>query len=411
MEMGLNAQDSSADGLQAGALSEGSLRALLHLANLQFTPRMANTLLRWFRWQPEQIFDAPDSEFGAIPGFIGRQLVKLRDKNYETTDRQMRWMEKTGASVVMANSPLFPSALKEIPDPPAFLFVRGTLLPCDLAGVGMVGSRAATPYGLFVADKIASELGSAGVTVVSGGAAGIDTAAHKGALRVGGRTVAILGCGLDVDYPRENRSLFERIVDQGAVISEYNLGAQPDSYRFPQRNRIISGISLGTLVVEAPRNSGSLITARFAAEQGRTVLTVPANIDRPNSVGTNDLLKDGAVPVTETQDILLALRLVAIPARKEDQIALALDTDEDSEGEPAAAGTEKREMKTLQRVILELPPAQRRLAEQLSETPKHLDSLAAGAELGSAAASVEMTMLELAGIARRMPGNTYIRAV
>ncbi len=392
-------------------LSSNSLKALLHLANLQFTPRMASTLLTWFDWQPERIFEAPDSEFDHIPGFLSRQLIKLRDPAYEATERQWLWMEKTQSTVLMANSPDFPDALRDIPDAPAFLFLRGTLTREDLSGVGMVGSRHATPYGIGVAEKISAELAENGVTVISGGAAGIDTAAHKGALNAGGRTIAILGCGLDVDYPRENRMLFERIVENGACISEYNLGAQPESYRFPQRNRIISGLSLGTLVVEAPRQSGSLITARFAAEQGRTVLTIPANIDRPNSLGSNDLLKEGAIPVTETADILLALRLVQVPARKTDQITFAFDADEEAPSESKAAASEGKTMKSINRLLQELPETQKKLASQLSETPKHIDALAEAAGLSAATAGFEMTMLELAGIVRRMPGNTYILAV
>ena len=246
-----------------------------------------------------------------------------------------------------------------------------------------------------------------GVTVVSGGAIGIDTAAHRGALKGGGRTVAILGCGLDVDYPRDNHDLFESIAASGALISEYALGSQPDAFRFPQRNRLISGLSLGTLVVEAPKQSGALITARFAAEQGRTVLVVPANIDRQNSVGSNELLKDGAIPVTETADILLALRLVPVPARLEHQTALEIDDESDGVKKLSTGRT----MKRMESLIKDLPESQRLLVQQLTETPRHIDTLASAAGLSASSAGVEMTMLELAGLVRRMPGNTYILAL
>ena len=391
--------------------SDEAVRALMRLANLQFSPRMMTALLVHFEWDPVTIFDAADIEFDDIPGFLPRQLVRIRDPLAEVTDRQWRWMEKTGTHLLLANRPDYPEQLLEIPDPPALLFVRGSLIDADHSGVGVVGSRNATPYGLGVAERLSGELAAHGVTVISGGALGIDTAAHRGALKAGGRTVAILGCGLDVDYPRDNRALFESVVASGAVISEYALGSQPDAFRFPQRNRLISGLSLGTLVVEAPKQSGALITARFAAEHGRPVLVVPANIDRQNSVGSNELLKDGGIPVTETADILLALRLVPVQSRPAHQLPLNLG-DEIEDGTDAGQNAPHgRTMKRLESLIKDLPESQRLLVQQVSETPKHIDTLASAAGLSASSAGVEMTMLELAGLVRRMPGNTYILAL
>ncbi len=324
-------------------------------------------------------------------------------------------MEKTGSQILAINRPDYPQQLLDIPDPPALLFVRGSLIEADHSGVGIVGSRNASPYGMGVAERLSQELAGYGVTVISGGALGIDSAAHSGAIKGGGRTVAILGCGLDVDYPRVNRELFESVAATGAVISEYALGTPPDSFRFPQRNRLISGLSLGTLVVEAPRQSGSLITARFAAEQGRPVLVIPANIDRPNSVGSNELLKDGGIPVTETADILLALRLMPVQMSQAFQLPLNLgDEAENETGDEQDVKLQSspgRSMKSLERLIKDLPEAQRLLVQHVNETPKHIDTLASAAGLSASTAGVEMTMLELAGLVRRMPGNTYILAL
>lgn len=390
----------------APPLSDAAMRALMRLANLQLTPRMLTSLLDHFGWDAERIFEASDDELDSVPNLNGRQAVRIRDDSLDVTERQLRWMEKTGSRILLANRPDFPAQLLEIPDLPPMLFVRGSIQPRDESGVGIVGSRQASPYGLAVADRFAQDLAQNGVTVISGGAIGIDTAAHSGALRAGGRTIAILGCGIDVDYPRVNHDLFEQIVDgNGAIVSEYALGSPPDSFRFPQRNRLISGLSLGTLVVEAPRQSGSLITARFAAEQGRPVLTVPANIDRPNSTGSNDLLKDGAIPVTETADILLALRLMPSAVRKPQQFAMRFDAETEASAPIVASGPSKDD---IERVIRNLPEAQKLLLLNLSETPSRLDTLAELSGSSASSASAELTMLEIGGYVRRLPGNCFI---
>jgi DNA processing protein len=212
---------------------EDALRALLRLANLQFSARLTLALLEHFAWDAERLFDASDAELDAIPAMQARHIVRLRDPAMQVTDRQWHWIEKREVRLVLLPEENYPRALREIHDPPPLLFVRGTLAETDRFGVGMVGSRHATPYGRSVAEKLARELAGRGLTVVSGGAVGIDAAAHRGALAGGGRTLAVLGCGLDVDYPRDHRALFEQIASQGALISEYPLGAQPEAWRFP----------------------------------------------------------------------------------------------------------------------------------------------------------------------------------
>jgi DNA processing protein len=213
-----------------------------------------------------------------------------------------------------------------------------------------------------------------------------------------------------VDYPREHRALFEQITGQGALISEYPPGAQPESWRFPLRNRVISGLSQGVLVVEAPRTSGALITARYAAEHGRPVMAVPGNIDRHSSVGCNDLIKDGALLVTDTADILHALGVIVggrgTEAPYPRQITLDLEwqaqnADGASANAPAAESLAPRE----------LPQAQARLLQALSLTPRHIDAVAEEVGMTATQAGVEMTLLELSGLARRLPGNNYIRAL
>ncbi|HZT43694.1 MAG TPA: DNA-processing protein DprA [Chthonomonadaceae bacterium] len=382
-----------------------ALRAWLRLANVPLSPRFLAALLTLFGNDPQAIFAADDTALEQAPGFHARYLTRLRDPAYAATDRQVAWIERHEVQLVLQGQPGYPRLLSEIPDPPALLFVQGTLAAEDRLSVGMVGSRHATPYGRATAERIARELAGYGLTVVSGGAVGIDAAAHRGALSAGGRTLAVLGCGLDVDYPRENRALFAQIAAQGALISEYPPGAQPEAWHFPLRNRIISGLSLGVLVVEAPKQSGALITSGYAAEHGRPILAVPGNIDRSASAGTNDLLKDGAILVTETADILRAFDMVVLPPKPATQFALEL---EEGASTPPLDSSLQASRKGL---LSSLPDAQRKLLECLSLTPRHIDAIAQEAGLTSTQAGIEMTFLELSGLVRRLPGNTYILGV
>ncbi len=199
--------------------------------------------------------------------------------------------------------PRYPKSLSEIYDPPILLYVKGHLFPEDRQSIGIVGSRKASIYGHQTALQFASELADRGFTICSGLARGIDKMSHEGALRVQGRTIAVLGCGVDVIYPKENASLYQSIVEQGAVVSEFPLGTQPRPYYFPKRNRIIAGLSLGILVVEAGQKSGSLITAHQGMDEGREVYVVPGQINSPYSLGTNQLIKEGAKLVTSAAEI------------------------------------------------------------------------------------------------------------
>ncbi len=393
----------------------------MRLANLQYSAKLNCALLARFGNSPNAVFSASPSDLAQVPGFLPRYYTRLIDPLLAATERQVQYLEKHEVRILVLGDNSYPSNLRDIPDPPAMLFVRGELRDTDKFGVGMVGSRHATPYGKSIAEKLARELSSRGLTIISGGAVGIDSACHRGATESGGRTIAFLGCGLDVDYPRENRALFEKILENGALVSEYPLGAQPEGWRFPLRNRLISGLSMGVMVVEAPWQSGALITARFALEQGRPVMTVPGNIDRPSSAGSNELLKDGAIPITESDDVLRALNIIAMPARHEHQGTLDLPWEPDSATEDKIEGVRVAARKSssnqdarsqiTQNALNGLSPNQRMLLDKLSLTPQHIDHLASESGLPSSEAGVEMTLLELTGLVKRLPGNLYIRTL
>ena len=223
-------------------------------------------------------------------------------------------MDVSSVRTIARRKPGYPRLLSELHDPPATLFVRGDAGSLSEPGVAVVGARSCSAYGAQVARSLARELASVGLVVVSGLARGIDGEAHRGALEGGGRTVAVLGCGIDRDYPRSHAELARRIVTSGAVVSEYASGVEPAPWRFPARNRIIAGLSLATVVVEARERSGALITADFALELGREVFAVPGEITSGLSAGTNDLLRQGAAPLTAVRDVLEALGIEPQPA-------------------------------------------------------------------------------------------------
>jgi len=370
----------------------------LRLANLQLPARTANSLLDRFG-APEALFDATPASRSAqklladIPGLNEGILQRLWDTSFLPTSKQLEYLESASVQVLPRDDPDYPRNLKEIPDPPPVLFLRGSLEERDRFAVAIVGSRSATPYGRAIAASLARDLSAAGLTIVSGGAMGIDTAAHQGAIDGAGRTLVILGCGLDIDYPKENRRLFDRIVDgrRGALITEFPLGATPEPWRFPMRNRIISGLTPGVVVVEAGARSGALLTATNAAEQGRDVMAVPGNVDRQTSKGTNALIRDGAILVEDARDVLRALNMLVLDAPSTDG-----RPRKDAVTPPAPA---------------HLPENQQRLLEFLSLTPRHIDALAADTRLASTQVSVEMTLLELSGLVRRLPGNCYVRVL
>src|SRR3989454_8361792 len=282
----------------------------------------------------------------------------------------------------------YPAWLRAIPDPPPVLYCDGSLEPGDRQAVAIVGSREATPYGLRVTDALARELSRLGFTIVSGFARGIDAAAHRAALASGGRTVAVLGCGLDVDYPSGHASLRAEIAGSGAVLTEFDPGTPPRATNFPRRNRIISGLALGVVVVEATEDSGSLITARLALEQGREVFAVPGPIDVPTSRGTHGLIKQGAKLVETVDDIMEEL----LP-----QLDRPLQT---LKTEPIAALSEHGELSSSERTVLDL----------MSREPLHLDDLTERSRLTTPAVAGILLGLELKALVKQLPGQRYCLA-
>jgi DNA processing protein len=253
---------------------------------------------------PQKILAAPVDKLIQAAG-IGEAIAsRIASLNQKEISREFALAEKFGFRILAAQSPEYPQNLKFIDDPPIILYVWGGLLPEDNLGLAIVGSRRASFYGLSSAEKFAGDLAARGFTVVSGMARGIDTQAHRGALKSGGRTIAVIGSGLADIYPQENLALARQIAARGAVISEFPVNSAPLRQNFPRRNRVISGLSLGVLVVEACRNSGALITADFALEQGRDVFALPGKIDSAASFGTNELIKQGAKLVVSVEDIL-----------------------------------------------------------------------------------------------------------
>lgn len=361
--------------------------AWLRLANLQLPARLANGLLERFG-APEAVFKASSRLLDDVPCMTAGQCSRILDPTFAPTDAQIQYLDLHEIELLSQQSGDYPANLRQIPDPPAMLFRRGRLVEKDRFAVALVGSRRATPYGRSVTARLARELSMAGLTVISGGALGIDAAAHQATVDSGGRTIAVLGCGLDVAYPRDNQALFERIVreERGALLTEFPLGAAPEPWRFPMRNRIISGLAMGVVVVEAGQQSGALLTATTAAEQGRDVMAVPGNVDRESSRGTNGLIRDGAILVESAQDVTRALGLLTLQPPPE--------------AKPSAP-----------KISPHLPDGQRKLLEYLSLMPKHIDALAADIRMSPVEVSVQMTMLELSGLVRRLPGNCYVRVL
>ena len=265
-------------------------------------PARARRLLARFH-EPAKILAAPLAEIASVLDDVTAQAIDQQRKEIDL-DKQLRLIKKYEVKILTQDDPAYPANLKEIFDPPLVLFLRGSILTQDYLSVAIVGTRMATIYGMNMARKISSQLGQRGFTIVSGGARGIDTAAHQGGLGINARTIAVLGCGVDIVYPKDNARLFEQIIKKGGLISEFPMGTAPLRQNFPRRNRIISGLSVGVVVVEAPSRSGALITASSALEQGREVFCVPGQADSFNMKGSHQLLREGAKLVEDINDII-----------------------------------------------------------------------------------------------------------
>lgn len=335
----------------------------------------------------EQAFPSMEAAWRAAPGELreagldSRAVNSLNKIRRETTPAaEMERLALAGVAAYPKPDPRYPERLREIPDAPPVLYLKGSWKPEDDWSVAVVGTRRTTTYGREATLELVGGIAPHRVTIVSGLARGIDTIAHQAALDAGGRTVAVLANGLDTVYPPENRGLAERIAENGAVISDYPLGTTPNAKFFPRRNRILSGLALGTIVVEGDYTSGAMITARFAMEQNRDVFAVPGSIFSPQSRGPLSLIRDGANPVTRAEDVLEALNLTKLGAQLDFSRAM-----------PAVNGNE-------QSVI-----------DVMSREPQHIDELVRESGLAAATVSGTLAMLELKGLVRDVGGMQYVR--
>jgi len=375
----------------------------LHWLALRLVPglgsRTAGKLLDRFG-SPRAIFRASRSELegAGVSGSVAQSIAS--GCAFEDAAGQHDKMALAGAVLVARGDPRYPPALREIYDPPILLFARGRVELLQSVTLGVVGTRRPTPYGLAVAERLSADLAHAGLTIASGMARGIDSAAHKGALAAGGNTIAVLGCGADVVYPSENRRLAAEIAAKGLIVSEFPMGATAFPQNFPIRNRIISGLSAGVLVVEGAQYSGSAITARLALDQGREVFAVPGNITSKPSWGPNLLIKQGAKLVQDWNDVIAEL-----PAEsRRHLISEGRKRIEAEQGAPAQASL-------LDGASPELGAAARKALEILQvDAAIHLDDLLEKVEDTSASEMIAALFeLEMLGLVKQLPGKNFVK--
>lgn len=329
---------------------------------------------------------AGEADWRRMPGLgeaWARRLHAACRKAFAALPGEMKRVERAGARLLVPEDEEYPPALKTLADAPFLLYIRGDWTPRDNMSVALVGSRQCSPYGRAVTERLSADLARAGVTVVSGLARGIDTAAHAAALKNKGRTVGVLGSGLDDFYPPENKALSDKMAAHGAVVSEFAMTMPPDRGHFPRRNRLIAGLSMAVVVVEAREASGALITARLAADQGREVFAVPGPVSAPGSAGPHRLLKQGARLAENVEDILEGIELFRDLLRQRPSPPVA--------AAPALSGAEGK------------------IYSLIGLDPVGLERLAADAGLAAPAASAALVNLELKGLVRLMPGQNYVR--
>ena len=398
--------------------------------------RMKAVLLEHF-CDPEDIFYADADALDHIPGLSAEAKESLQDRNLTMAEEILEECRRKQLRILTWQDAAYPSRLKTIPDPPVVLYYKGQLPDLDAQpAIGVVGTRKASAYGMTAAKRMGYQIAKCGGVVVSGMAYGIDGMAMSGALTAGGKTVGILGCGADIVYPPSNRTLFRDVERYGCILSEFPPGQPPAKWTFPKRNRIISGLSNGVLIVEAPEKSGALITANLAAEQGRDVFVVPGNIDVPTCAGSNALLRDGATLVSSGWDVLSEYQ-AQFPDKIHRQDAPAHITAYPEEVRRAAIDAEKAPPKVAQKPSLPgemsnlkknlgkksidkepstaysdvnvdlsgLSGEERRIVETLQKGPRLVDDVIAETGLTTGKLLGTLTMLELKGIVKRLPGK------
>lgn len=355
----------------------------------------------------ETIMDAGETILARVEGVgakTARAICEARPATGDVVKRELDLAHAHSARLICLADDEYPAILKRIDDPPPCLFIRGTLEPADALAVAVVGSRQCSRYGAEQSERFAALLAGAGLTVVSGLARGIDSAAHRGALKAGGRTLAVMGCGLCHVYPAEARELFEQIADNGAILSELPMNTMPDASNFPPRNRIIVGLSLGTLVIEAAHKSGAMISARLASEYNREVFALPGPVDRPQSEGCHELIKTGAAKlVTQLSDILDELGEAGRILGQQDQPATASSSNTGSALQTGlfdSPGTPSPAFSNDERTVIDV----------MARDSYSIDELCERLTLPPARIAAAITTLQLKGILRRAEGDRYERS-
>jgi DNA processing protein len=378
----------------------------LHWLALKLVPglgtRISKKLLDRFR-SPEAVFRASRTELeGAGMSAAVAQSISS-GCTFEDAAAQQEKIKETGTVLVTISDPRYPAALREIYDPPILLFARGQVALFDSIMLAIVGTRRPTPYGVAVAERLAADLAQAGLTIVSGMARGIDTAAHKGALTAGGNTVAVLGCGVDVVYPSENRKLAADLAVKGLLVSEFPMGSTAFPQNFPIRNRIVSGLSAGVLVVEGAQYSGSAITAKLAMDQGREVFAVPGNITSKLSWGPNLLIKQGAKLVQDWNDVIAEL-----PAESRRHL-IEVGKQKILAEEVATSGRASASL--VNSLGPEFAPVARRTLEALKvDSATHLDDLLEIVQDTSTSELIPVLFeLEMLGLVKQLPGKNFVK--
>jgi len=361
------------------------IHSLLRLSSVpRIGPQKIRALVAYFE-TPENVFKATARELIAVPG-IDKKLASnifYYTGGNKFADDQLKRLNKINGKIVSIWDKEYPDLLRNIYDPPTFLFVLRKFKELDSRSIALVGTRHPTSYGYSVAENMTRDLAKQSITIVSGLARGVDTVVHLTALKSGTRTIAVIGSGLDVPYPPENKKLLENIAEKGAVVSEFPMGTKPDASNFPRRNRIISGLTLGTVVIESTEDGGALITASTALDQGREVFAVPGNITEKRSAGSNKLIRDGhAKLITCVDDIFAELRI---------QLRLSLD-------EPR------------HKPVIELTSPERVIYNLLSSEPIHIDTLAEKADSSTSSVLVTLLSLEFKGMVCQLPGKMFILA-
>ncbi len=370
----------------------------------------------------EQVYFSREEDLRKIVWLKDFEISNLMKKDLTPARNTLEKCEENGYKIITVQDAQYPERLKNIYDPPILMYIWGSMPVIDEeALIAIVGTRSCTPYGVVAAEKIGYEITRAGCNVVSGLAEGIDTAAIRGALRAGGRPVAVTGSGLDVFFPEKNRSLFHDVAATGAVISEFPPGTRPVGRNFPIRNRIISGLSLGVAVIEAPKKSGALITAARALEQGRDVFAVPGNIDSPACGGSNQLIRDGAILITCGRDIVdeyvslfpqklgggRQAEVVPIDESCKDALIRSTVRDGGAEEDDAAAEeiTKKKERPNID--DMELSDNEKKIVSVILDEPKHIDDIIVESGLPAAVVLSALTMLQINGHVIQLQGKIF----